>query len=339
MKRRRSRDRIRRFLLACVTTVVLPGHLAAQATFAQEGALFLLVPVGARAVGMGQAIVADRPGSEAVWWNPAALASADKREAAVHHSQSLIGTGDAISLVWPASLLGVLTASVNIVDFGEQEQTVGGPGAPPAPGRLIPRGLVLAGTYATEIGKHLSAGITYKLVQFRVDCSGACGVDDELNASTSALDFGLQVIPLTRLPLVLAASVRNVGLKLQVNDNPQSDPLPRRLQVGALYEIVPPEDLVRDVVVRMTLDVVDELEFGNPSVHLGTDLAYRQRAHLRAGYAFRDAQGGSGPAYGGPALGLGLVAGSFTFDIARVFGGVSADAGQSPTFFSLRFLF
>ena len=37
----------------------------AQTGLATEGALFLLLPVGARSVGMGQAVVADRPGTEA----------------------------------------------------------------------------------------------------------------------------------------------------------------------------------------------------------------------------------------------------------------------------------
>ena len=37
----------------------------------KEGAPFLLIPVGARAVGQGQAVVASRLGPEAIWWNPA----------------------------------------------------------------------------------------------------------------------------------------------------------------------------------------------------------------------------------------------------------------------------
>src|SRR5215470_567552 len=89
----------------------------AQTGLATEGALFLLLPVGARSVGMGQAVVADRPGSESVWWNPAAIGAATRREAAIHHSQSVAGTGDAVTIVLPSSLLGVLALSVNIFDY------------------------------------------------------------------------------------------------------------------------------------------------------------------------------------------------------------------------------
>src|SRR5512133_991785 len=92
---------------ALLTGVVSPAHARAQGGPAEDGALFLLRPVGARAVGMGQAVVAEQGSSESVWWNPAGLARAEKREAAIHHSQSVIGTGDAVSFVVPSSVLGV----------------------------------------------------------------------------------------------------------------------------------------------------------------------------------------------------------------------------------------
>src|SRR5215217_7098097 len=113
---RRARAAIGAALLALAAR---PDHARAQGGPAEDGALFLLLPVGARAVGMGQAVVADQPGSEAVWWNPAALARAEKRELAIHHSQSLVGTGDALTLVVPSSVLGVLAVSANIFNYGE----------------------------------------------------------------------------------------------------------------------------------------------------------------------------------------------------------------------------
>ena len=42
---------------------------------------------------------------------------------------------------------------------------------------------------------------------------------------------------------------------------------------------------------------------------------------------------------GGPTLGLGFVAGRLVIDFARVFAGLSADAGQAPTYLSLRLTF
>src|SRR5215216_6971280 len=102
MRRRRCRRAAVALRLVASLSAALAEGASAQGPAAEEGALFLLVPVGARAVGMGQAVVADQPGSEAIWWNPAALARAEKRELAIHHSQSLVGTGDALTLVVPS---------------------------------------------------------------------------------------------------------------------------------------------------------------------------------------------------------------------------------------------
>src|SRR5918911_3310075 len=119
MRRHRSSLVVGVALGAVLAGLAAPPPAAAQGGLAEDGALFLLLPVGARAVGMGQAVVADQPGSEAVWWNPAALARAEKREIAIHHSQSLVGTGDALTLVIPSSVLGVLAVSANIFNYGE----------------------------------------------------------------------------------------------------------------------------------------------------------------------------------------------------------------------------
>ena len=176
--------------VALVAAVARFAH--GQTGLAQEGALFLLLPVGARSVGMGQAVVADRPGSESVWWNPAAIGAATRREAAIHHSQSVAGTGDAVTVVIPSSLLGVLALSVNIFDYGEQQSNpdptvpVEGGG-----GTIIPRSFIYAATYATSLGSYVTAGLTYKLVQFRIDCTGPCP-DIAFAATTSALDLGAQ---------------------------------------------------------------------------------------------------------------------------------------------------
>src|SRR3954471_19297470 len=123
--------RLRSSQVVAVIAVILAAQVAhAQTGLATEGALFLLLPVGARSVGMGQAVVADRPGTEAVWSNPAAIGAATHREAAIHHSQSVAGTGDAVTILVPSSLLGVLALSVNIFDYGEQQSNpdASGPG-------------------------------------------------------------------------------------------------------------------------------------------------------------------------------------------------------------------
>lgn len=308
----------------------------AQTGLAEEGALFLLLPVGARSVGLGQAVVADRPGSESVWWNPAAIGAATRREAAIHHSQSIVGTGDAVTIVVPSSLLGVLALSVNILDFGEQ-QTNNDPTLPVegGSGTIIPRSFVYAATYATSLGGYVTAGLTYKLIQFRIDCTGQCP-DIAFSATTSALDLGAQFMVKRSLPLVIGVAARNlVGLKLQVNDSPQSDPIPRRLQVGVQYRIDMPPRIAPETAVRLAFDVADGIHVGNPAPRFGADISFRDRFHVRGGYAYEASRSEAG----GPSIGLGITAGNLVFDVARILTGLSADAGKSPTFLSLRYLF
>src|SRR3954465_15083032 len=101
-----------RQLLSSVAVVLAFAHPAAgQTPTGSEGSLFLLLPTGAQAVGMGQAMVAAKPGSEGIWWNPASIAGLDKRELAIHHSKTVAGVGDALSFVLPTSSLGAFGIS------------------------------------------------------------------------------------------------------------------------------------------------------------------------------------------------------------------------------------
>ena len=315
-------------------TMALAHDVRAQTGLAQEGALFLLLPVGARSVGLGQAVVADRGGSEAVWWNPAAIGAATKREAAIHHSQSVAGTGDALTIIVPSSLLGVLALSVNIFDYGEQQSNPD-PTLPTEGGTIVPRSFVYAATYATSLGSYVTAGLTYKLIQFRIDCTGPCP-DIAFAATTSALDLGAQFMISKSVPLVIGVAARNlVGLKLQVNDSQQSDELPKRLQVGVQYRVDLPPRLAPETAIRFAVDVADEVRVGDPAPRVGADIAFRERFHFRAGYAFEASRSEAG----GPSIGLGLTAGNLVFDVARIMSGLSADAGRAPTYLSLRYLF
>jgi hypothetical protein len=316
-------------VLASAAAGVSEARAQAGGQRAEEGALFLLLPVGARSVGIGQATVAQRGSSEAVWWNPAGLAASEKREAAIHHSQSIIGTGDAVTVVIPSSLLGVLAASVNIVSFGEQEPR---PDEQATVGTLVPRSFVYAATYATAIGSWFGAGITYKVLQLRVDCSASCPNVSTFSATSSALDFGAQYAP-KKIPIVVGVGVRNVGIRLQVNDNPQSDPLPTRLQIGVQYRFTVPEQYAKDTRITIETDVIDKLSFSQPAPRIGAELAWKDRAYFRTGYVFQSDQAG------GPSIGLGVSYGKFVLDIARILAGLSVDAGQAPTFLSLRYLF
>jgi hypothetical protein len=326
MRRRPSR------LQAAIVLASLAGSAASAQPpgLTTEGAPFLLLPVGARAVGMGQAVVADQPGTEAIWWNPAGVARAERREVAVHHYETVVGTGDAISILIPSSLLGVFSASLYALDFGTQPVTEEG-GA--QIGSVAIRNVVYGASYATPIGGRINAGITFKIVQLRFDCSSGC---DSFSGTSSALDFGAQYDLGFVAPVSIGVAVRNMGAPLPVDDSEQADPLPARIQIGVMYRVPGVERYARETELQITGDVLDRLKMESPAPRVGAALSWRQRAHLRGGYVFDSANSEESA---GPSMGLGLAAGNLRVDIATIFEGFSTDAGKRPTYVSLRYLF
>ena len=324
MRRRHSSLGVGLTVLAALSGAAAP--LAAQD---QDGALFLLVPIGARAIGLGQAVVADQLGSESAWWNPAGLARQEKREGAIHHSDSFVGQGDAVALVVPSSLLGVITASMNILNFGELPVTSDDGSQV---GEALVRSFVYSGTYATPIGDHLSAGITYKFVQLRFDCSGFCP-NVPPNPSTSGIDIGAQYNLQPLVPVSLGILLRNLGPRLQVNDTDQADEIPTRLHIGAKYRYAGFQGDAKDARVDLSMEIADGVDLSSPSSYVGLEVAWQERVHLRTGYANESSEAS------GLSVGLGLDIGSLVLDVARIFEGFSADAGKAPTYLSLRYLF
>src|SRR5881275_1395684 len=104
---------MRRLLFSLGLPAILAASASGQAPSGSEGSLFLLLPTGAQAVGMGQTMVAAKPGSEGIWWNPASIASQKEKELAIHHSKTIAGVGDALSFVLPTRSLGTMAISLN----------------------------------------------------------------------------------------------------------------------------------------------------------------------------------------------------------------------------------
>src|SRR6266576_3212556 len=110
---------MRRLLFSVVLSSLIAGRARAQGPTGSEGSLFLLLPTGAQAVGMGQAMVAGKPGSEGIWWNPASIGGQTEKELAIHHSKTVAGVGDALSFVLPTRSYGTAALSLNILNLGD----------------------------------------------------------------------------------------------------------------------------------------------------------------------------------------------------------------------------
>jgi len=309
------------------------GRGRAQTTGTIEGGAFLLVPVGARATALGQASAAEGGTTEALFWNPAGLADIRHTELALHHYAAFFGNGDAFVVAVPANGLGVFTVGAYVVDYGDQELTTG-PGVPPI-GVFTARNIALEASYAAGIFGGMTAGIAYKLVQFRVDCSGNCAGLPTAVGTTHALDIDIRYALPTALPIELGATIRNLGFKFQVNNQAQADPLPTRLQMGVALVALRPASGMDGLDVRVLADMQGVVGQGDlaPNGLLGVESGYRETLRVRFGYAFLDTQAR------GPSLGVGMKVGRVGIDMAKTFYPADAIGEQDPFHVSMRFTF
>jgi hypothetical protein len=298
-----------------------------------EGGTFLLLPVGARATALGQAATADGGTSESVFWNPAGLATLERGEFALHHYDAFFGTGDALVVAVPSPKLGSFAFTAYLVNYGDLAVTRLDLGPEPV-GQISPRNLALMATYATDVAGGLALGVTWKLVQFRVDCTGDCAGSETATGTTTAVDVGVQYAA-SSLPVVLGVSLRNFGFPLQTQNQAQEDILPTRVTAGVSVTVVRPPSNTVGIDARVLADVQGTVGEGplEPVEMLGMEAGAGELVRLRAGYAFLRSNAT------GPSLGFGVRFGSIAFDLATEFNNATSLGDVQPTQISFRVIF
>ena len=331
MRQRLSEIGWRTAIVLLVPSTFTTTRAAAQDQPLNAAALFLLFPVGATTVGMGQTAAAADGHGEAVFQNPAGVASLTSSEFALHTATLAAGPTNALTAFFPRHGIGVFGATLYLADYGDLELT---DSTGTANGRLASRNFAFLATYATQLTGSVSLGVSYKLVQFAVTCSGACQSVPAGQGVTHALDIGGQFAVGADHALRIGVALRNVGFPLQVNNRDQADPLPTRLTLGATYRVQlrPVDDSVANRFdLRMAADIESPWrQTGNPDIRLGVDVGYREMVRVRGGYAFVH-QGLSGPS-----IGLGVATGAIGVDLARMFLTGTDLVTPNPTFLSFR---
>jgi hypothetical protein len=312
---------------------------AARPSLAQvneAGAQSLVLPLGARTVGLGGATVAGQYGIESQLSNPAGLGFVTSGEVALLHAQDYFARRDLLGAVIPSRRLGTFAVSGYLVNLGEIPATddFGN-----QIGTSYPRSVAVAASFASTIARDFSMGLTYRVLQLRFDCSGACSVagapaQEVVRGTSSMVDFGAQYDFRRRLPLAVGATVRYLGLRVQVKDADQADPLPTQFSVGARYDVEALSRSVKDARLRVSADVVRGLGAAgaDPSVSVGAEGTFRGMLSLRGGWIQRRADSG-------PSVGFGYAGKRLGFDVARQLSGFSVEAGDPPTFVALRYQF
>lgn len=277
--------------LALVVAMATASPALAQSSVGSsgEGALFLLLPVGAQAVSLGRAMTTVA-GTEGAFWNPAGLAPVERAAVVVFRGEQVAGTATALSALFTGQGKGTLGASYLLLDVGDQDLT---DAAGNVLGTVSVRNHLGVISAAARLDEGFSLGTNFKVVQFRLSCRGSSCPDRGTTATTYAFDAGFQAIPLERLRL--GAMVAHVGPRLQVRNAEQADPLPARLRVAVSYDVVHLFTDREDLVGWLAVEVQDRLRnLGVPSLYLGTELSAGSSAELglalsiRAGYVLQD---------------------------------------------------
>lgn len=285
-----------------------------------EGAEFLLLPVGARAVGMGGAVTGMRGTGELVLWNPASVASMTEARLLFNHSDGAFDTrSEVLAFLWPAGNIGTLAVTYYLVDTGESTSTDAS-GA--IQGTINFRNQEFMMSFSRAVVGSLEAGINYKLIQLIFRCNGICGGQSSFTRTTHAVDLGLIYSQLGGLPVSLGGSIRHLGFPLQGLS--EEDPLPTRVRVGVAYHALSAFTSDSTLSLALAVDLEDRWrDLGDPDVMVGSELSVAQRFFVRAGYAFLDETG-----LGGPSLGIGLTYDWFYVDFSRGFDDISAATGE-----------
>lgn len=300
-----------------------PGDDSGSQASSTEGALTILLPVGARGISLGRAMTARR-GSESVFWNPAGIARMEGGQFTVFRGDHLAGEATAFSLLLTRQPLGSVAVSYQLLDLGDQDLT-------DRQGNILGTvsfrdhlGIV---SFATRALPTLDVGLNFKVFQSKVTCRGQCA-DAGVSGRTFAIDAGLQSTPVASLPLRISAMIAHVGPDLQLINVAQADPLPTRLRLALAYEILDTFLEIPDMELWISAEVEDRWqELGSPALYLGGELqaGRKDRFFLRAGYG-RNQTGGSE----GLAAGLGLRYERFELSIAKSLTGGSLGAASEP---------
>jgi hypothetical protein len=277
---------------------------------------------------MGQAVVASATGSEALWWNPA-LVARSSREVGLHVAKILtIDTDASGALLIPVQRVGTFALGIRYLNEGTQPAL---DSTGQQVGTFTTTVSIIGATFASPITSRLALGVTYKLLRFAFNSTGAFQQPGN-KPQTVALDLGAQYLVTKDSSLTLGGAITNAGPKLQIHDASQADPLPVRAAVGVA---IAPHlgQLPKEARVRVAADLVTRVSGGyTPGFRVGTELAWLERYQARGGYVV------NGPTGSGATFGLGFSTGKLQIDLARLLLS-NISASDSPTYLSLRYLF
>lgn len=320
--------------------VFLPAVLAGQSTAppgvdssavsSEECCKNLQLPLGARLVGLGRAVVADTA-PDATLSNPAGLVGLHRAEFLVHYrklpsDQQILG----LSFVSRPFSFGTFALTYVLVDGGSVDLANQ---SGDVTGISFSQFHSLTGTFATRLAPGISAGLSYRLYIENTPCSATTCETGGGTGATQLIDVGVQWHPRWAKGFGAGAALVNAGIPLQIVNYEQSDKPPLRARVGAAMEVL--HLLQRDTTLKGTLFL--QLESGGPDrlvPSVGAELIVGGVVAVRAGWRSPGGAPDTPSLDSGAALGVGLKLDRFDLSVSRV---VSASTLESDSPFQITF--
>ena len=283
-------------MLAAVTLLAFSSPALAVSG---AGAIALEFPIGGRYNAMGEAGTALSQDVTAMWWNPGGFAFAtggNKANKRIHAMQSKLvpDLADDIAIYWGGyatqSFGGSLGVSMTFLSMGTQEATND---AGDVIGTFDSNSWAMGVTYATQVTSNTGVGLTVKY--FRDNLAPDEFTQDQVggSGSTFAVDAGF----LWRFPGLksnIGVALSNLGPNITHVDADQSDPLPRKVTVGAAVGLYHSDVmsllLIGDYLIPLLDWDTDEdeygvgLDFGENEIGVGTEWGYDNSLFIRFGY-------------------------------------------------------
>lgn len=185
-----SHPRVRNVAAAALAAALLlagagPALAGSEERKATDGAAELLIPVGPRGTALGASFAGEADGVEAIYWNPAGLATLEGTEAMFNHTRYFADMKlnyVAIGTRW--GTIGEFGFTAKVLSVGDIIETT--EDAPEGTGKTFsPTFAVLGATYARAFTDRVRFGATANFVSERILDASARGL---------AFDFGVQYL-------------------------------------------------------------------------------------------------------------------------------------------------
>ena len=267
---------MRRVLLAIMAAVMIPMGVSGAEFFEKVGTydgVFLKIPVGARATGMGGSFVAVADDASSVFWNPAGIARMQGSTFAVNHLNWIADTNlTQGSYVFGLGFMpGMFALHARALYMDKMARTT--VYHPNGDDTFFDAGYsAFSLTYARSLTDKFSVGVTGSYVH--------AGLDDQ-SASTVAFDLGTLYDTGYR-SLKVGMAIQNMGISaLSYIDAANEAKIPIQFRVGASINLMEALDHT-----LMTSAEFSHPPDNNEHLNWGLEYGFKEFLYFRTGYNF-----------------------------------------------------